>query len=87
MISRPRIECRIMLREKIAASQRLQLMEIIEKWAMALTGTKPSKFLAASEVILFTLQSDRQSALQGLRRCLPSDCIKDVVIDGVSWCQ
>jgi hypothetical protein len=76
-----------MLRGRILASQRLQLMEIIEKWAMALTGTKPSKFLAASEVIFFTLESDRQSVCQGLRRCLPPDCIQDVVIDGVSWRQ
>ena len=47
VITRNRIECRVMLSPGVAATQRLQLMEIIEKWSLALTGARPSKFVLA----------------------------------------
>ena len=87
MISRNRIECRVILSPGVAATQRLQLMEIIEKWSLALTGVKPSKFVGASNLILFAVYSDRHTTFEGLRRCLPGEFVKDVVIDGVSWSQ
>ena len=71
----------------VAATQRLQLMEIIEKWSLALTGARPSKFVGASDLILFAVYSDRDTAFDGLRRCLPKEYVQDVVIDGVSWSQ
>lgn len=76
-----------MLIPGVAATQRLQLMEIIEKWSLALTGTKPSKFIGASNLILFVVCSDRYTTFEGLRRCLPGELVKDVVIDGVSWSE
>ena len=85
MISHNRIECRVMLSPGVAASQRLQLMEIIEKWSLALTGIRPSKFVGASNLIMFAVCSDRDTTFEGLRRCLPEELVKDVVIDGVSW--
>lgn len=85
MISRNRIECRVILSPGVAATQRLQLMEIIEKWSLALTGARPSKFVGAPNLILFAVYSDRDTTFEGLRRCLPRELVKDVVIDGVSW--
>lgn len=76
-----------MLSPGVAATQRLQLMEIIEKWSLALTGVKPSKFVAASNLILFSVYTDPHTTLEGLRHCLPGEFVKDVVIDGVSWRQ
>ena len=76
-----------MLSPGVAAPQRLQLMEIIEKWSLALTGARPSKFVGASNLILFAVYSDRDTTFEGLRRCLPGEFVKDVVIDGVSWSQ
>ncbi len=76
-----------MLSPGVAASQRLQLMEIIEKWSLALTGVKPSKFVGASNLIMFAVCSDRHTTFEGLRRCLPGEFVKDVVIDGVSWSE
>ena len=76
-----------MLSPGVAVSQRLQLMEIIEKWSLALTGAKPSKFVGASNLIMFAVCSDRRTTFEGLRRCLPEEFVQDVVIDGVSWSQ
>ena len=73
-----------MLSPGVAAAERLQLMEIIEKWSLASTGTRPSKFVGASNLILFAVYSDRDTASDGLRRCLPGEFVRDVVIDGVS---
>ena len=87
MISRIQVECRVMLSPGLAAAERLQLMEIIEKWSLALTGAKPSKFVGAPNLILFAVHSDRDTTFEGLRRCLPGEFVKDVVIDGVSWSQ
>ncbi len=87
MISHNRIECRVMLSPGVAASQRLQLMEIIEKWSLALTGVKPSKFVGASNLIMFAVCCDRSTTFEGLRRCLPGEFVRDVVIDGVSWSE
>jgi hypothetical protein len=43
--------------------------------------------VGASELILFAVYSDRHTTFEGLRRCLPGEFVKDVVIDGVSWSQ
>ena len=74
-----------MLSPGVAAAQRLQLMEIIEKWSLAFTGVKPSKFVGASNLILFAIYSDPDTTFEGLRHCLPREFVRDVVIDGVSW--
>ncbi len=85
MISRTRIDCRILLIGSVSPGERLQLMEIIEKWVLALTGTKPSRFLAASNQILFSAPADRRSMIRGLRTHLPAELIRDVIVGGASW--
>ena len=85
MIKRASINCRIVLEPGLAPSQRLALMEILEKAALAMVGAKPSKLVGADSAILFTADVDRTTAIWSLRQCLPPDMVRDVVIDGRSW--
>lgn len=87
MIGRVRICCRIELQPGITPGQRLGLMEIIEKWSVAATGSKPGRFVSSSQTVVFTVHLDRDTAANSLRGCLPRDWIRDVVIDGASWNQ
>ena len=87
MISLAKIDCRVVLRPGVTPSQRLALMEVVEKWALALTSTKPSKFVADSNIILFVVNIDRDTALETLRGCLPDELVEDVFLNGVSWNQ
>jgi hypothetical protein len=85
VISLARLEFRIVLRPGVTPVERLQLMELVEKWAVRRAGTKPSRFISSSGLILFVLPLDRQTAAETLRQCLPLELIDDVIIGGVSW--
>jgi len=85
MISPARIDCRVVLRPGVTPSQRLALMEVVEKWAMAMTRAKPSKLVANSSLILFVVNLDRETASETLRACLPKELVADVFLGGVSW--
>ena len=85
MISPPRIDCRVVLKPGLAPSERLALMEVVEKWALALTRAKPSKLVANSNLILFVVNLDRDTASETLRECLPPELVQDVFLGGVSW--
>ena len=85
MISSARIDCRVVLKPGVTPSQRLALMEVVEKWAMALTNSKPSKLVANSTQILFVVNLDRETALETLKACLPAEFVREVFLGGVSW--
>lgn len=85
MISPAKTDCRVALRPGVTLSQRLALMEIVEKWSLALARSKPSKLVADSSTILFVVNLDRDTALETLRECLPPELVQDVFLDGVSW--
>jgi len=87
MISLARIDCRVILQPGVTPSQRLVLMEVLEKWSLALAGAKPSKLVGSSDFILFAVNMDRDLALRSLRECLPGELVRDVFVDGVSWNQ
>ena len=87
MISLPRIDCRVVLKPGVTPSQRLILMEVVEKWALAITRAKPSKLVADSKLILFVVNMDRGTASATLRACLPPELVHDVFLGGVSWNQ
>lgn len=85
MISPPKTDCRVVLRPGLTPSERLALMELVEKWALALTRTKPSKLVADSNLMLFVVNLDRETASETLRECLPPEMVEDVFVGGVSW--
>jgi hypothetical protein len=87
MISFARIDCRVALKPGVTLSQRLALMEVLEKWALALTNDKPTKLVANSTHIIFVVKLDRETAMATLRACLPAELVHDVFLDGVSWNQ
>jgi hypothetical protein len=88
MISPARIDCRVVLRPGVTPSQRLALMEVLEKWALAMTNARPSKLVASSQQILFVVHMDPDMASETLRACLPAELVqlvRDVFLGGVSW--
>jgi len=85
MISVPKLDCRVVLRPGLTPSQRLALMEVVEKWALALTTSKPTKMVADSNHLLFVVNLDRQTASETLRACLPAELVREVFLGGVSW--
>ena len=85
MISPPKIDGRVVLRPGLLPSERLALMEVVEKWALAVTRTKPSKLVANSQLMLFVVNLDRDTACRTLRKCLPDEFVEDVFLGGVSW--
>lgn len=85
MIGHIQIRCRIDLQQGVTPAERLRLMEIIEKWAVAATGAKPRRFVSSSKAVLFTVQLERGMAAASLRQCLPREWVRDVLIDGSSW--
>ena len=85
MIGLSRVDCRVVLQPGVTPSQRLALMEVLEKWSLALVGARPSRLVGSSDVILFAVSMDRDLALRSLRECLPGELVQDVFVDGVSW--
>lgn len=85
MISPARIDGRVVLKPGVTPTQRLALMEVVEKWALAMTSAKPSKLVASSQQILFVVNLDRDTASETLKACLPTELVRDVILGGVSW--
>lgn len=85
MISLVKVDCRVVLQPGLSPTERLALMEVVERWSLALTGAKPSRLVGSSDAILFAVSINHDLVRRSLRECLPREWVQDVFVDGVSW--